>query len=251
MTDELYLFLLFRRTAKYWRTKSKNDKANVQHLQNKLRTAKSTIRQQNAWKPAAAIFSKAQFRRLSNPAPRSPWDQDSVAKVLALKSISSKAYGFVTNVLKHPLSSPSCLNRWIKNFQTPPGILTKSLDLLHANGLLKTNSERLTILSFDEMATKSQYSYSATSDKVYLPSRNVQVAMARGLTDKWKQPVFYNFDQDMTKENLLKIIHSLYKIKYTVVAVVCDQGGKNQALYKSLNLSIQDSSFTHSAITDR
>lgn len=245
-------FLICFRSAKYWRTKYMKNKTHVKHLQTQLRRTKSTIKQQTAWKPAVAIFSKAQLRRLSNPASRTPWDQDSVAKALALKSISSKAYGFVTNVLKHPLPSATCLTRWIKNFQTPPGILTKSLDLLNANGLLKSDSERLTVLSFDEMSIKSQYSYNATSDTVYFPCKNVQVAMARGLIDRWKQPVYYNFDENMTKENLLRIIYELHKINYTVVAIVCDQGGKNQALYNSLdNLTVQNSSFTHPDIIDR
>ena len=175
-----------------------------------------------------------------------------MAKALALKSISSKGYGFVTNVLKHPLPSATCLTQWIKNFQTPPGILTKCLDLLHANGLLKSESERLTVLSFDEMSIKSQYSYNSTSDTIYFPCKNVQVAMTWGLIDRWEQPVYYNFDENMTKENLLRIIYELHKINYAVVAVVCNQGDRNQALYNSLdNLTFQDSSFTHPDIVDR
>ncbi|XP_042236219.1 uncharacterized protein LOC121875663 [Homarus americanus] len=71
-------------SVNYWRTKYMNNKASVKHFQSYLRAAKSTIRKQNTWKPAAAIFSNAQLRRLSNPASRSPWNQDSVAKALAL-----------------------------------------------------------------------------------------------------------------------------------------------------------------------
>lgn len=86
-----------------------------------------------------------------------------MAKALTLKSISCRAYDFVTDVLKYPLPSPSCLSRWIKHFQTPPGILTKSIDLLNATGLLQTEQERLT---FDEIALTAQYSCSAGSDNV-------------------------------------------------------------------------------------
>lgn len=116
--------------------------------------------------------------------------------------------------------------------------------------LIKTEQERLAVLSFDEMALTAQYSYSASSDRVYFPSKNVQVAMVRGLTAKWKHPVYYNFDFDMTKECLLTIIYELFRVNYTVVVVVCDQGAKNQALYRALRLTGKDSTFTHPDIPD-
>ena len=201
--------------------------------------------------PASALLTDAQVKRISKPSCKSAWDQSTVAKALALKSISRRAYDFVTDVLKYPLPSASCLSRWIKHFQTPPGILAKSIDLLNASGLLKTEQERLAVLCFDEMALSAQYSDSASSDRVYFPSKNVQVAMVRGLTAKWKQPVYYNFDSSMTKECLLNIILELFKVNYTVVAVVCDQGAKNWALYSSLRLTERDSTFTHPDIPDK
>lgn len=46
-------------------------------------------------------------------------------------------------------------------------------------------------LYFDEMALTAPYSYGASSDRVYFPNMNIQVAMGKGLTAKWKQPVYY------------------------------------------------------------
>lgn len=89
--------------------------------------------------------------------------------------------------------------------------------MLNATGLLKTEQEKLTVLSFDEMALIAQYSYSASFERVYFPSKNVQVAMVRGLTAKWKQPVFYDFDCDMTKECLFSI-YELFRLCVTKVS---------------------------------
>lgn len=75
--------------------------------------------------------------------------------------------------------------------------------------------------------------------------------MVRALTAKQKQPVYYNFDFNVTKECLLTLIYELFRVNYTVVAVVCDQGAKNQALYMSLRLTDRYSTFTHPDIPDR
>lgn len=245
------LFTFPFRSGDNWRKKYYKSKRTVKRLQKQLRKAKSVNDKQSLYLSSLNIFSEAQLNRLHNPKSKSYWDQAGVAKALALKSISSTSYKFVTTVLKHPLPSPSCLSRWVKNFQTPPGMLRQSLDMLHAKGLLNDEKERLTILSFDEMSIKAQYSYSASSDRIYSPSNNVQVIMARGLISNWKQPIFYNFDMNLTKGHLLDIILELHKINYTVVALVCDQGGKNQALYSAMQLTEKDSCFTHPEIFGR
>lgn len=37
--------------------------------------------------------------------------------------------------------------------------------------------------------------------------------MSRGLFKKWKQPVYYQFDQDMTKNIILNVIAELHKLQ--------------------------------------
>lgn len=46
--------------------------------------------------------------------------------------------------------------------------------------------------------------------------------MARALFGNWRQPIFFNYDQPMTKEILLDIIKHLQKANYTVVAAIWD-----------------------------
>lgn len=60
----------------------------------------------------------------------------------------------------------------------------------------------------------------------------------RGLFKKWKQPVFYNFDQDLTKEILFEIIVQLYNSGYTVFRMTCDLRPSNQNLIKQLKIDV-------------
>jgi hypothetical protein len=55
--------------------------------------------------------------------------------------------------------------------------------------------------------------------------------MVRGLTANWKQPVFFKFDQPMTKMILNEIISELYKAGYTVIGMVSDMGTGNVGLW--------------------
>lgn len=63
---------------------------------------------------------------------------------------------------------------------------------------------------------------------------------ARGLFKKWKQPVFYKFDQDVTKDILMEVIRHLYDSDYRVIAITCDLGPSNQKLLKELGIGIQE-----------
>lgn len=62
------------------------------------------------------------------------------------------------------------------------------------------------------------------------------VIVGRGLFKKWKQPVYYQFDQDMTKSIILNVITELHHNGYTVIALTCDLGTTNQAVLKELEI---------------
>lgn len=76
----------------------------------------------------------------------------------------------------------------------------------------------------------------ALKEKVIGPATKCEVIVARGLFAKWKQPIFYKFDQNMTKDIILDVISQLYRIGYTVVAMTNDQGATNQALLKQFEI---------------
>lgn len=69
--------------------------------------------------------------------------------------------------------------------------------------------------------------------------------MARGLLDKWKQPVYIGFDEQMTKKLIPDIVSKLHEIHFDVVACVSDCGGGNQGLWKKLKISVENNFMPH------
>ena len=105
--------------------------------------------------------------------------------------------------------------------------------------------ERLTAISFDEMFIKSQICLEKKYEMVFGPNRTVQVMTARGLCSNWKQPVYYDFDQAVTKNILEEAIATLHNSNYIVVAMVSDMGSTNQWLWKDLGIDTSKNTFTH------
>lgn len=53
--------------------------------------------------------------------------------------------------------------------------------------------------------------------KVILSSSKAQVLMVRGICKNWKQPIYFQFDQPMTKKILIDVIERLEKIGLKVL----------------------------------
>lgn len=64
------------------------------------------------------------------------------------------------------------------------------------------------------------------------------MVMARGLRKCWKQPVFFDFDCQMTKDILFSVILAIQNVGFQVVAVVCDMGPTNRKLWKTLDVTV-------------
>jgi len=90
-----------------------------------------------------------------------------------------------------------------------------------------SETERLCILSFDEMNIDSRLCFDKSEDKMYGPHSQPQVVMAQGLCSSWKQPIFFDFDVPMTGALLKYIIEELSIVGFVIVEVVSDMGGKN------------------------
>lgn len=108
-----------------------------------------------------------------------------------------------------------------------------------------TKMEKSCVILFDEMKIQASYDYDKKNDTTLGPRNYVQVVMARGICGNWKQPIFYDYDQKLTKNLLFKIITKLENIGYPVYAINCDLGGSNRGLWKSLNISEETTWFTN------
>jgi len=110
------------------------------------------------------------------------------------------------------ISGLSTLQRWAKSIEMRNGILYDVLNLMKLNGEVLNNSEKLTVLIFDEVKVSSVMEYDVLHDEVIGPHNQMQVIMARGLASPWKQPVYVDFDKKITKVILFDIIERLDKI---------------------------------------
>lgn len=55
----------------------------------------------------------------------------------------------------------------------------------------------------------------------------------------------YGYDTPMTKNLLCQIINQLYNVGFNVIAIVSDMGPSNIGLWKTLNISMNNTSFKH------
>jgi hypothetical protein len=182
------------------------------------------------------VFTRTQIERLINNKSKMWWTDEDIASALALRSVSKKAYTYLRKVKNIPLPGLSTLAKWTQNFKCIPGIQEEVINIMKAKSKFLNEFSKKTVLSFDEMGIDSRICYDEAEDKAYGPHSNVQVLMARGLFNQWKQPVYYDFDKKVTSQILLQIIETLDNAGFDVVAVVSDMGGGNQGLWKELDV---------------
>lgn len=187
------------------------------------------------------VFTEQQINMLLSPnKSKTRWSADDIDAAISLRCSSPKGYRFVKYAIKIPLPSMSTIRRWIRNFDVSPGVLKSVINIMKHKGVTMSEMEKLTVLSFDEIHLSNLIDIEREEQKVYGPYEYCQVIMARGLFKKWKQPVYYDYDQPVTKDILLDVIKQLYYSGYTVVSVTCDLEPKNKEVWNELGVGLDD-----------
>lgn len=145
------------------------------------------------------VFSPAQIKALTTKK-RVNWSPDDLSSAVALYSCSPKAYKYMRDTMKIPLPSRATLHRWAAKTKVSPGIQTKVLLILEKLGKMMPERERLVVISFDEMHISQRVQYDQSRDAVVGPHSQVQVVFIRSLLGEWKQPIYFAFDENMTKK---------------------------------------------------
>lgn len=104
-----------------------------------------------------------------------------------------------------------------------------------------STSEKLTVITFDEIYISNKLDLERREQKIYGPCKTCQFVMARELFKKWKQPVYYNYDEPMFREILFAALQRLYRVGYIVIAITCDMSPTNMKLWRDLNIGINTS----------
>lgn len=86
---------------------------------------------------------------------------------------------------------PSTLRRWCAKFTCHPGVLHNVFTLMSNCTENLSELDKYCVLSFDEMHIDSKVVYDCGIDQILGPHSKVQVVLLRGLTSKWKQPVYF------------------------------------------------------------
>lgn len=179
------------------------------------------------------IFTDRQINKLKNPAKRPTWSAKEISEAIALHSTGPRAY---RHLLKkgYPFPAVSTLKSWVKKVKISPGILKNVFNVV--NCVEMKPLEKICVLSFDEMKLRPAYCYDKVNDETLPPYNYVQVVMMRGLVGKWKQPIFFEYDCNMTKDKLFQIIKYVESEGFYVSSIVSDLGGSNRGLHRELEI---------------
>uniref|UniRef100_A0A1Y1K3A3 Uncharacterized protein n=1 Tax=Photinus pyralis TaxID=7054 RepID=A0A1Y1K3A3_PHOPY len=137
------------------------------------------------------------------------WAPEEVSKAFTLRYFSKRCYIYLREKLHYPLPGLSTLQRWAASPNLRSGILEDVLSIMGTAGQTKSNINRTTVLSFDEIKISSLYEYDQKEDEILGKNSYMQVIMARGLFENWKQPIYIGFDQRVTKALLENTIHAI------------------------------------------
>ena len=194
----------------------------------------------------SSTFSEAQIDYLLQLKKRVNWSEDDITKAITLRSISKKSYNYLRKHLGIPLPGESTLRDWTRNINCEPGIQRSSLKVMQEKGKEMTMRDKACMLVFDEMSLKEQFCYDRRTDRAYGCHSKVQVAMAVGLIGpSWRQPIYYDYDVNMSTTLMYSLITALEEAGYPVYAVNCDLGGSNHGLLGDLGLGWDDNGKSH------
>jgi hypothetical protein len=191
--------------------------------------------------------------------PRTQWLSDEKNTAISMYYKSPSMYKFLrkNGVI---LPSVSIIKNWLKNFKCQPGFNQNFFRKLNLKGQTMTEKEKKCILMFDEMAIKQEIEYSVSKDLIEgfedlgefgrkpVAAKQALVVLLRGLYSDWKVPIAYYFSENGIKAEVLekilkKNLDLLSGINMNPSAIVCDQSTTNQRLFRTLQISEQQTYF--------
>ena len=230
--------------------KLKTENRRLRKMLQKTKTTKMTEKEQKkkiVHDSLAPYFTKAQidYYLRKNPSRLTKWSDTDMKNALTLRLLSKKTYKFLKAKNWIPLPGLSSLSKFYKKVQIEPGYLSSVEDLLKAKCSTLTTREKVATISFDEIHLTKDLNYDVGEDQIVGPYKSAQVVFIRGLFSKWKQAIFFNFDQPMTREILYDIIIKVEKIGFHVVTATSDMGPTNVSLANSLKINPENPFFPH------
>ena len=216
-------------------------------LENEIQTLQVLNKQVNVVELAKKfdpVLTENQINLILKKKLRVTWTKEEIARAFTLRYFSKKAYCFMRNE-GYPLPNLKTLQYYARKINLRNGILHDILNLMNVMGKDLSETEKATVIMYDEMKVKALYEYDVKFDEIKGPHNYVQVVIARGLYSNWKQVIFVDFDTNMTTTLVHNIVRSLHEINYNVVAFVSDCGGANQGVIRDLGINMDKVYFDH------
>ena len=193
-------------------------------------------------------WTRRQADALYNKNQSTKWLPEDIVAGLTLRAFSERGYQYLRKKRLLPLPGIATLRRHIRGFKCLPGTLTEILQIISQQREILgdgTDKPIPVALCFDEMSLHKSIQFDNAEEKTYGPHKQAQVIMIRGLFKNFKQPIFYDFDVNMTKILLFKGIKELDDIGFRVESVTSDMGTKNMGLWKELGIGPDCSHFEY------
>jgi len=179
--------------------------------------------------PLQKLFTQKQINFILKGAKKAIWTNKDIARGISLR-YKNNTYECLRN-RGFPLPATRTLQSWTSKIDLKPGILFPVINLLKQEFEFAEELKRQCVISFDEVSIDSGVEYDPKVDIIYGPKTNMNVTFVRGLFDKFKQPIAYDFDDKFTAQKFYEIIEVLEKAGLHVRASVNDMGGKNVGLW--------------------
>jgi hypothetical protein len=188
------------------------------------------------------------------------YSSDMKAFSLTLYHLSGKAYKIVSKLFCLP--TKSTLLKWVSRLPNCPGLTQPAIDVIASKVKTMTDNGKQCIISFDEMSLKKHLFYQSNTDelvgledygdgtKTNCVATSAIVFMARGVSEKWKQPLAYylvneSCSSSKVREKLLYIIDQVESIGLHVIAVVSDIWSNFQKFVREMHITPENPWFLH------
>lgn len=142
------------------------------------RLTKAEFELTNLEEKLLCIFTKGQISKLKSGVKRTKWTEEDVTQAITLYAASAKLYKLLLRK-QFPLPAVRTLQAWGQKVHISPGLLEPVFKILSASTHM-SETDKICVLSFDEMKIRKTYCYDKSSDTTLAPVNYVQVAVIRG-----------------------------------------------------------------------
>lgn len=198
--------------------------------------------------PAVAALVEAQLKMSNTSRFGRRWCSQNKAFALGLYFHSPKGFRYCRQLLRLP--SVRSLQLWLQRVPLRVGFYPEVFELVKRRAASFSPEDKPCIIVFDEMHVTKELSYNPSVDRFegleesstgrgHNLANKALVFMAKGIRTPWKQPLGYFFAHCSTPANVLRDLlfqchNLLVKAGLDPVAVACDQGNQNVALFNGL-----------------